>query len=228
MYFCAACGARSHEQLQCCLACLAFSQYLPEVYLRQQTPTPPGNPVGADQLARRRATRTVVWGLGSVSEDPFLVAVWGPPGAGKTTFMLKVSADLARSRRVLYVAAEEGQGETLASKLRWLEIRSPDILIAPLLSCSSHALDWAHEHECSAVVLDSFSASRWSVVDLATCARELLTIFSLHVTKAETPAGSNAITHLADQVVHVDQGSAIVEKNRFGPSITTPVLEVTP
>ncbi|MGH7209788.1 MAG: hypothetical protein ACREIL_10445 [Nitrospiraceae bacterium] len=152
------------------------------------------------------------------------MAAWGPPGHGKSTWALKVAADLVRiGKTVLYVSAEEGLAESVSERLRRLEIRDEAMLVAgPMNWPTTEAV--AREHDCSVIMLDSWSASGWVVPDLDQLRDRFFAVVTLHATKSDEAAGPAAILHVADVVVEVRDGKAKLSKSRWGSVLETEVI----
>ncbi len=182
--------------------------------------------LSARQLAARRAKLAEVWSLGQVPvRPPMLVATWGSPGGGKSTWLVKLAADLVvGGQRVFIVNSEEGLGETMSERLRRLEVRDEGILVAGNVSYPS-AKQAAEENDCGCLFLDSWSASSWSALDLDDARGSFFTVVVLHATKEGAAAGPNTILHVSDIVVNVAAGKASLTKSRWSGALETEVLE---
>lgn len=143
-----------------------------------------------------------------------LVAVYGAPGAGKTTFLLKLLDGLDGS--VVFFSIEEGLSESFISKLRWLEITRTDFVCAHARDLLEFDLKMS-EVQPVAVGIDSFSVCGMTIDDMRRLSfvHGVPIFFSLHVTKELKPAGLMSTLHLADVVIAVDGMKWSVEKSRY-------------
>lgn len=225
-YFCSRCRASCETRLAVCPSCGQWDNYVPDVLMAPRTGPGEATIVSARYLASRRPQTQEVWSLGKISlRPPLLVAAYGPPGAGKSTWLLKISSELIRAgQRVLYVSAEEGLGETVSDRLRRLEVRDDNLFLVGNVGYQL-AKEAALSKECTCLVLDSWSAASWSAPDLDDARAVFLSFISLHVTKEGDAAGPNSILHVSDLVVHIDVGGkAKLEKSRWSGQVETEVF----
>jgi len=224
-YFCGKCRSSCDERLVVCPSCGEWENYIPDVVMANQKASPVTF-VSARNLAARRAKLSEVWSLGEIPiRPPMLVAAWGQPGGGKSTWSVKLAADLVSvGQRVFIVNSEEGLGDTMSERLRRLEIRDEGILVAGNVTYQS-AKQAAEENDCGCLFLDSWSASCWSALDLDDARGSFFTVVVLHATKEGAAAGPNSILHVADVVVNVDGGKAKLAKSRWSGMKETEVLE---
>lgn len=208
-----------------CPSCGEWENYIPDVLMANRKASPV-TVLSARQLAARRAKLAEVWSLGQVPiRPPMLIAAWGQPGGGKSTWLVKLAADLVvGGQRVFIVNSEEGLGETMSERLRRLEVRDEGILVTGNVSYPS-AKEAAEEHDCGCLFLDSWSASTWSALDLDDARGSFFTIVVLHATKEGAAAGPNSILHVSDVVVNVEAGKAKLTKSRWSGALETEVLE---
>ncbi len=224
-YFCGKCRSSCDERLVVCPSCGEWENYVPDVLLSDRKAAPV-TVLSARHLAARRAKLSEVWSLGNIPvRPPMLVAAWGPPGGGKSTWSAKLASELAGvGQRVFIVNSEEGLGDTMSERLRRLEVRDEGILVAGNVSYPS-AKQAAEEHDCGCLFLDSWSASTWSALDLDDARGSFFTVVVLHATKEGTAAGPNTILHVSDVVVNVEAGKAKLTKSRWSGALETEVLE---
>jgi DNA repair protein RadA/Sms len=169
-----------------------------------------------------------------------VILLSGEPGVGKSTLLLNVAAQVARSgKRVLYISAEESAGQVylraertdgledtlflatdgdLGAVLGHIEQTSPDLLIVDSVqTVSSGAIDGS---------AGGVSQVREVAATLIRVAKEttLPIILVGHVTKDGQIAGPRTLEHLVDVVCQFegDRNTALrfvrALKNRFGPT----------
>lgn len=225
VFVCARCGAESASSFTICPACAEWYSYRPQVLVPLRQASGAIRAVPLSKLLPRQRTYSV-HAVGDVpSADPVVVQVSGPPGGGKSTLALQVAESIG-DRGVLYVSAEEGLGETFRMRVRDLEITSSRIHVAP--ACHQpDVLALLRDNECRWAILDSWSVLRWTVQDLlALKAEGVSVLFVVHATKADDPAGSLTLEHLADCSIWVEALQWSHRKNRFGPLSGGRVREV--
>lgn len=225
-YVCSRCAAECSEFLTTCPACGSWWPFRPKVLVPLRTVVGGVHPVPLSKLLPAQRTYPV-WGLGALpAGDPAVVLVSGPPGGGKSTYALRVADSIAPRRGVLYIAAEEGLGETFRARVRDLEVTTDRVLAAP--ACfQPDALAQLEEHACTWLFLDSWSVLRWTVQELmAVKERGFSVLFIVHATKGDDPAGPLALEHLADASVWVEDLIYTHRKNRFGVLETGRVREL--
>jgi len=223
-YFCGRCRATCDERLSVCPACGEWSNYVVDVALAAREPSP-ALVQTARQLAAHMPRTSEVWSLGRIAlRPPLLIAAWGEPGGGKSSWALKVSSEMAQQgHRVLIVNSEEGLGDTMSARLRRLEIHEESILVTGNINFPS-ARSIAEEHDCSVIVLDSWSVSSWTAIDVDHARADFVTVVVLHATKGGEAAGPAAIPHAADIVLEVHDGKAKLTKSRWSGLIETEVF----
>ena len=145
-----------------------------------------------------------------------LLGVFGNPGAGKSTWLLRFLAGL-RGPVVLY-CAEEGLGPAVSERLGRLAIRRDDFYLSEGGSVDA-LLELVAAKGAEALAIDSVSVTTFTARDLrkilSGCRELKLLAFAVQVTKAGIPAGANALLHEADVLVHCEKMSWEVEKTRY-------------
>lgn len=234
MWKCEACDAVYQQWVALCGACGTWRSLVPAPVTApaatvQPRPRARGQLVTAKQLAamdRPSMCLTQSWRdlLGSL---PFLFGLmaFGPAGAGKSTWLLCLAHELARLGDVLYVAAEEGQSNTMIEKLARLEIHTDRIHVSSAISVSEMLEDLDSVPNCRFLFVDSLSCFPLSPVELSEIVekRRLGVAFSLHATKSGAYRGTTALAHWVDVVARVEDGVVHLEKNRHGPLKSRPL-----
>ncbi|MCU0487029.1 MAG: DNA repair protein RadA [Anaerolineales bacterium] len=204
-------------------------------------------PLGIGEFAR-------VLGGGIVPGSIVLVA--GDPGIGKSTLMLQVAMELARTGTVLYVSGEESERQIKMRALRLLRLNDAEAspgMPDGLLLVTETSLGVILEHIAAInpdlLVLDSIQttylpeleSSAGSVTQVRECAsrlRELakssgMAVFLIgHVTKEGAIAGPRVLEHIVDTVLYLEgdrfQSYRLLRsvKNRFGATSEVGVFEM--
>ncbi|MEQ4208022.1 DNA repair protein RadA [Actinopolymorpha sp. B17G11] len=188
-------------------------------------------PTGISELDR-------VFGGGLVRGGVVLVA--GEPGVGKSTLLLEVAAERARTQaRSLYVSGEESAAQ-IRLRAERIDALAPRLYLAAETDLSA-VLSHVDEVRPDLIVLDSVqtvaSASVEGAAGGVTQVREvaaamirvakergIAVLMVGHVTKDGSIAGPRVLEHLVDVVLHFegDRHSRLrmvrAVKNRFGPT----------
>ena len=157
---------------------------------------------------RRCPVTGVPWSIGC------LILMYGPPGSGKSTLAVQVAAAVPP---ITIVSAEESAGPALARRLVLAGLGSSTD--ATILRDFDARTLVARAARGGAIVVDSVSATSLQASDLrGLCdAGAHMVIGVVQVTKAGRAAGPNKLIHEADLVLHVEGGTWVCEKSRFGP-----------
>jgi len=152
-----------------------------------------------------------------------LVCVYGCPGAGKSTWLLKLLDGM--EGEILYLSLEEALSDTLISKLKWLEISSKKFKVGYIRSLNELDALLA-DTDYVAIGIDSLSVSTLNIDDLRRMANSynLIVFFTLQVNKDGNPQGLMSNIHGADMVVSVDSGKWKIEKSRYSGLLQGGVL----
>jgi DNA repair protein RadA/Sms len=176
-----------------------------------------------------------------------LTLLGGAPGIGKSTLMLQVSSELAKSGTVLYISGEESLSQ-IKSRAERLKVNKDGIFLASETNLEN-IVDAINKLEPSFLVIDSIqttyhpelSGAPGSVGQVRECAAELLriakskhiTVFLLgHVTKDGDLAGPRILEHIVDTVLYFENEKQQIYrilrayKNRFGTTSEIGIFEM--
>lgn len=257
-FFCKECGYESAKWMGQCPACHEWNTFVEEPAVKPVkgvASAAAGNaePVRISEVDTAETNRYSsgfgeldrVLGGGVVTGS--MVLVGGDPGIGKSTILLQVCANIAESRKVLYVSGEES--------LRQIKMRADRIGEMPdnfLLLCETNLANIdavIRKHKPNAVVIDSIqtmycessdsapgsvSQVRESTSLLMQIAKGLgITVFIVgHVTKEGVVAGPRVLEHMVDTVLYFEgernETYRIIRavKNRFGATNEIGVFEM--
>ncbi|MBM4056339.1 MAG: hypothetical protein FJ264_17040 [Planctomycetes bacterium] len=224
-YFCVKCHSRYHELIEYCYVCgsfktiLAASSRYADTLFRDRLEIEDASTLTkrTNQSNCSRAYSEIKFG------DKSIVCIYGKPGAGKSTMLLKLLDGIEGD--TLYISLEEALSDTLVSKLKWLEITSSRFKVAYIRSLNE--LDEIlKDNNFTAVAVDSLTVSTLSVDDLRRIAvnYNLLVFFTLQITKEGSPAGSMQNLHGADLIISVNDSRWTVEKSRYTGNLNGGVL----
>ena len=177
-----------------------------------------------------------------------LVLIGGSPGVGKSTLLLKIAANLAKSgKKVLYVSGEESKSQI---KLRADRLEANDKKLFLLTElCLEDILEELYKGEFEILIIDSiqtlYSNKITSAAGSLTQVREITfelmrvskaynvsTFIIGHITKEGAIAGPRVLEHMVDVVLYFE-GDATKEirllrgfKNRFGGTSEVGIFEM--
>ena len=205
--------------------------------------------VSAERLQRLRTSSSEVERvLGGGIVPGSVVVIAGDPGIGKSTLLLKVAADVARTAgKTLYVTGEEsmdqvkmradrlavsGDGLFLLQATKLDEVMENLEKVRPVLAVVD---------SIQSVYDDSVESSAGSVTQIRECTRILMEwaktqgvpiILTGHVTKGGDIAGPRVLEHMVDVVLYME-GDPVSSwrllravKNRFGSTNEVGVFEM--
>lgn len=179
--------------------------------------------------------------LGSVS----LLA--GQPGIGKSTLLMQICAEVAKTRNVLYVSGEESAGQVKLRAER-LGAKSDKLSFAASTSGNDIAktietgeFDFVVVDSIQTLAMDEISSAPGTVSQVTNCgnliiraakATDTAVVIVGHVTKEGTLAGPKVLEHLVDVVLNFEGdrygGFKTVRaiKNRFGSTNEVAIFEM--
>jgi hypothetical protein len=223
-WFCATCSAEYDERPDFCGACLTSNLLpLPTRVAGRDVAVLPRRRVGVVSArdlrpSDRRAPYTAPWDVWQIG-DPHAVELLGPPGGGKSTLATHLAISAARRVPVLYVAAEEGHGQSLVARLHRAGL---DDLAAQRLRVSDARTmveldDDLRASDARLVVVDSFTEIGAPAEQMVSALLGRSWIAVSHINGRGSSFGGQTMSHAVDVVIRVDAGSAAPIKNRFGP-----------
>ncbi len=181
-----------------------------------------------------------------------IVLVGGDPGIGKSTLLLQVALEMARTAVVLYISGEESERQIKMRAARLLKDEQGEMPEGLLLVTETNLgvmLEHISAVKPALVIVDSIQttympeleSSAGSVTQVRECAsrlRELakssgMAIFLIgHVTKEGAIAGPRVLEHIVDTVLYLEgdrfQSYRLLRsvKNRFGATSEVGVFEM--
>lgn len=174
-----------------------------------------------------------------------LVLIGGDPGIGKSTLLTQVACNLAKTKRVLYVSAEESCSQ-VKLRCRRLGLNSDLLLLNETcledVEGSLEGVQFCVIDSIQAVYTEQLSSAAGSVGQIRECAAKLMrtakargiTFFLVgHVTKEGSLAGPKVLEHIMDTVLYFEgereDNFRILRsvKNRFGSVQEVGVFEMT-
>jgi len=216
VYFCWRCGSRYPTHQAWCTVCqdsgtVVIEPIRPSAQMRTQMQA-----ASARDLVGRK------WTLVESAAYPelclsrgALVALWGQPGSGKSTFATRFANGLVGA--VTYYSAEEKLGPTFAGRLERCGVTRADFFAVGQASIDD-LCEFCSSVRAVALVVDSVQMTTIRPEDL----RRLLEaasvdvlVYILHATKENAAAGSNAYLHEADVVVQAADLQWTLTKSRY-------------
>lgn len=177
-----------------------------------------------------------------------LTLIGGSPGVGKSTLLLKVGANIARTgRNVLYVTGEESEGQVKLRANRLDSIADTLYLISEirleqvLIELEYRSYDFLIIDSIQTLYSEAISSAPGSVTQVRQITFELMriakergiAIFIIgHITKEGSIAGPRVLEHMVDAVLYFEGDSSqelrILRgfKNRFGATSEIGVFEM--
>lgn len=177
-----------------------------------------------------------------------LVLISGGPGIGKSTLLMQIADNIAKSYgKVLYVSGEESE-EQLKMRAQRLETLTPSLLVVSETNLELIE-QYIHEIKPAFVILDSIqtvfnpelSSAPGSVTQVRECTGRILRIAKeqgipiflvAHVTKQGQIAGPRVLDHMVDCVLFLEgernHGFRMLRafKNRFGNTAELALYEM--
>ncbi|MBI4576932.1 MAG: AAA family ATPase [Planctomycetes bacterium] len=189
-HVCYACGASAPERIEWCPRCAGTRPYFPAVTAPSDGVLTVEAVVTDRDLWSRHARymdlpADLMAVTGRLPAAPFLLALYGPPGAGKSMLAYRLADALADAigRPVVIASTEEALGPQVSNRLRRLEILRDDLLVTAANDLAV-LLDLLRRQRAGALVVDSLTHSTLSGADLARLAREeeVAVVYTLQAT----------------------------------------------
>lgn len=177
-----------------------------------------------------------------------VVLIAGQPGIGKSTLLLQISSNIARSETVLYVSGEESAGQVRLraerlgaekdEKLNFVSSTSADDIAATVRSGSYKLII---VDSIQTIALDEITSAPGTVSQITNSSNVIIraakqsdaaVILVGHVTKEGSIAGPKVLEHLVDVVLQFEGdrygGFKIVRavKNRYGSTSEAAIFEM--
>lgn len=258
IYVCTQCGAKSHQWQGQCAGCGAWNSLAERSEVKAAPVNKGARPSAATAFAENRPAplsemhsgRAVAYSSGLEALDEVLgkgfvpggvVLLAGEPGIGKSTLLLQLVGNLARTgRTAVYVSAEESLGQ-IRNRAERLDLLCPELLAMATTRAEDALAALADANPPDLMVVDSVQTLSSEAVDglpgsvtqvravstsLAEQAKKCGTTLVLvgHVTKDGQIAGPKLLEHMVDTVLSLEGDRQHlfrmlrVMKNRFGPA----------
>lgn len=256
-YVCNNCGTAYTSWMGRCNNCGQWNTLIEQVEVSTATAGSSGKKLGAKTIANALSTKTPrlksgitevdeVLGGGIVAGSVNLLA--GQPGIGKSTLLLQIANDAAKTHKVLYVSGEESE-QQIAMRAERLKTQSKTLQLA-VSTVANDIASTISEGKYELVVVDSIQSIAVNEVSSAagnvsqiTNSAQLLSaaakasntalILVGHVTKEGSIAGPKVLEHMVDVVLQLEGdrygGFKILRgvKNRYGSTNEAGIFEMT-
>lgn len=164
--------------------------------------------------------------LGKLPEK-FSMMIHGMPGQGKSIFSLKFGNEISKSKRTLYILAEESiSSDSLYEKIKEFNINVDNLFIEEMEEPVDIIKKYRQLH-CSNLIIDSITSLWAGEGNYRKIERDLkyikeqvngITIFISQSTKNNKYRGASTFGHLVDIILKAENGIMSIDgKNRFGP-----------
>jgi DNA repair protein RadA/Sms len=257
LYVCGSCGAESSTWAGKCYSCGEWNTLQETVIPKSVMGTPQGGKAlvgisstkAAMQDTKRYKTNLddvdVVLGGGVVPGSVILLA--GEPGIGKSTLLLHLADQIAKSQDVLYISGEESphqigmRAKRLGVSGKKLEIAATNNVEDIAASITSNSVKLVIVDSIQTVANTSLTSSAGSVSQITSCTHILMNaakqsntalLLVGHVTKEGSIAGPKILEHIVDVVLQLEGdrfgGFKLLRsvKNRFGSTNEVAIFEM--
>jgi DNA repair protein RadA/Sms len=256
-YVCSNCGAVSMSWTGRCQNCGEWNTLQQQVDVSEQSIKNSGNPLKTQTVEKAASLKLeryqtgiadvdVVLGGGLVPGSINLIA--GQPGIGKSTLLLQVAYNLAKSRKVLYVSGEESakqvalRAERLGTQAKSLHLAVSTVTNDIAASIASNDYEIVVVDSIQSVAVNEIGSTAGTVnqitnstqmITSAAKATNTAVLVVGHVTKEGEIAGPKVLEHMVDVVLQLEGdrygGFKILRgiKNRYGSTNEAGIFEMT-
>ena len=256
VYVCRECGCTNFKWLGKCPDCGAWNSFDEEMLQEEKKQKSNATYNRAEKLSELEPPtylRTNT-GMGELDRvlgggivDGSVILLSGEPGIGKSTLLLQISSELAKTRKVLYVSGEESKGQ-LKLRAERLHISGEDLYLLTE-TATEGVLGECERISPDVVIIDSvqtlssekFTSAPGSITQVRESAMSLIAyaknsgaaIFLVgHVNKEGGISGPKILEHMVDAVLYFEgertNSYRIIRaiKNRFGSTNEIGVFEM--
>ncbi|MBI2588696.1 DNA repair protein RadA [Candidatus Saccharibacteria bacterium] len=255
-YVCSNCGVASGSWTGRCQACGEWNSLQEQIEVSSATAAISGHKLKLESVAKAVTTKQprISTGLGDVDEvlggglvPGSVNLLAGQPGIGKSTLLLQIAYNAAKSYKVLYVSGEESarqialRADRLGANHGSLQLAVSTVANDISSTIASGDFDIAVVDSIQAVALNEIASAAGSVNQI-TNSTQLLTaaakstdtaLFLIgHVTKEGSIAGPKVLEHVVDVVLQLEGdrygGLKILRasKNRYGATTEAGIFEM--
>lgn len=262
LYECQACGYQTSKWMGKCPNCGAWEQIIElsktQVEVLKQTSGHPRDILSAQPITQIKEENIQRYSSNSKELDLVLgggivpgslVLIGGSPGVGKSTLLLKIAGNLAKSgQKVLYVSGEESKSQ-IKLRANRLEVNHDNIYLLTEIELENVFVE-LEKNSYDILIIDSIqtlysnkltaapgsvSQVREITFDLMRWGKENSTaVFIIgHITKEGSIAGPRILEHMVDTVLYFE-GDTSKElrvlrsiKNRFGSTSEVGIFEMS-
>jgi len=256
-YVCTSCGAASSTWTGRCQTCGEWNTLAEEVDVSNISTKSSGHKLKLESVTQAATSKTprIKTGLADVDEvlGGGLVAgsvnlLAGQPGIGKSTLLLQIAYNAAKSHKVLFVSGEESarqvgmRAERLGTQHKALQLAVSSVANDIATTISTGDFDVVIVDSIQAVAVNELNSAPGTVSQitgstqlLSAAAKTTNTALILvgHVTKEGSIAGPKVLEHIVDVVLQLEGdrygGFKILRasKNRYGATTEAGIFEMT-
>ncbi len=253
-FVCQQCGAIASNWMGKCPECGSWDSYVEEVeekkhgvVLKKQVPILLKDVVFDEAIRTPSGLEELDLVLGGGIVRGSLILVGGDPGIGKSTLLLQVAHNVAKTQKVLYVSGEESLSQIKLRAERVTDAHGQMYLLAEneigqvLSSLDTVLPDMLIIDSIQTMYDEGITSAPGSVSQVREITHKLMLIAKQrqivvfiigHVTKSGAIAGPKVLEHMVDTVLYFegDKGSVYrmlrAVKNRFGSTNEMGIFEM--